>query len=105
MKKRTQVDVGIVVWASFLAACTATMVFFAFIDPLHLGAPDAPPIWARDRLTGYTIGFFFFWAACALASAFTAFLVETRRSDELEDSADATRAPNGSTPTSGRESS
>jgi Na+-driven multidrug efflux pump len=81
MNKRTQLDVGIVVWASFLAACLATMVFFAFIDPLLIGNDDAPPRWARDRMTGYATGFFFFWLICALASAFTAFMVETRRAD------------------------
>ncbi len=85
MNKRTQVDVGIVVWASFLAACLATMVFFAFIDPLFIGQDDAPPPWARDRMTGYALGFFFFWSTCALASAFTAFMVETRRADAPDD--------------------
>jgi hypothetical protein len=85
MNKRTQLDAGVVVWASFLAACLATMVFFAFIDPLLLGQDDAPPAWARDRMTGYAVGFFFFWITCALASAFTAFLVETRRADEIDD--------------------
>ncbi len=85
MNKRAQLDVGIVVWSSFLAACLATMVFFAFIDPLFIGQDDAPPAWARDRMTGYAAGFFFFWFACALASAFTAFMVETRRADASDD--------------------
>jgi hypothetical protein len=85
MKKRTQLDAGVVVWSSFLAACVATTVFFAFVDPLLIGHDDAPPVWARDRMTGYTIGFFFFWIACGVASAFTAFLVETRRPDIDDD--------------------
>ena len=78
-RTRIRIDAGIVVWASFLAACTATMVFFAFFDPLLLVDDRAPPSWLRDRMTGYTIGFFFFWIMCALASAFTALLVDTRR--------------------------
>ena len=85
MNKRTQLDVGVVVWASFLTACVATMVCFAFIDPVLVGHDDAPPPWARDRMTGYAVGFFFFWLSCALASAFTAFLVETRRTDGADD--------------------
>lgn len=75
---RLSIDVGIVVWASFLAACLATMVFFAFFDPLLLAHDGAPPRWLSDRMTGYAIGFFFFWLTCALASALTALLVETR---------------------------
>ena len=73
---RIRIDAGIVAWASFLAACIATMVFFAFFDPLLLEDDVAPPAWLSDRMTGYTIGFFFFWLICALASAFTAFLVD-----------------------------
>jgi len=77
-RARIRIDAGIVIWASFLAACISTMVFFAFFDPLLLVDDRAPPSWLRDRMTGYTIGFFFFWIMCALASAFTALLVATR---------------------------
>lgn len=80
-RARVRIDAGIVVWASFLAACIATMVFFAFFDPLLLLDDRTPPSWLHDRMTGYTIGFFFFWIMCALASAFTAFLVDTRPAD------------------------
>lgn len=78
---RLSIDVGVVVWASFLAACVATMVFFAFFDPLLLAHDGTPPRWLADRMTGYAIGFFFFWLVCALASAFTALLLETRSSE------------------------
>jgi len=80
-QSRLRIDIGIVVWASFLAACLATMLFFAFFDPLLLGEDGAPPRWLADRMTGYTVGFFFFWIVCAIASAFTAFLVDTRPPD------------------------
>ena len=53
--------VGAILWPSFFAAGVATMVFFAFIDPLQL----------RNREAGYTIGFFMFWLATASASLFT----------------------------------
>lgn len=75
---RLRIDIGIVVWASFLGACLATMVFFALFDPLLLAHDAAPPRWLADRLTAYTLGFFFFWIVCGAASAFTAFLIDTR---------------------------
>jgi len=78
---RIRIDTGIVIWASFLAACIGTMVFFALFDPLLLADDIAPPAWLRDRMTAYTIGFFFFWLVSGLASAFTAFLVDTRPSE------------------------
>lgn len=85
MNKYLQVDAGIVVWASFLSACVATLVFFAFVDPTLIGDDDRPPVWIPDRKTGYAIGFFFFWLMCAFASAFTAYLVETRSTDPSAD--------------------
>ncbi|MFO7305853.1 MAG: hypothetical protein C0P74_010070 [Gammaproteobacteria bacterium] len=85
MNKRTQLDTGVVVWASFLGACAATMVFFAFVDPLLIGDDDSPPVWIPDRKTGYALGFFFFWLMCALSSALTAFLLETRSTDPSTD--------------------
>ena len=78
---RIRIDAGIVVWASFLAACIGTMVFFTLFDPLLLADDIAPPAWLRDRMTAYTIGFFFFWLVSGLAGAFTAFLVDTRPSE------------------------
>ena len=54
--------VGAVLWPSFFAAGVATMVFFAFVDPLalrDLTFPDLP----LTRELGYTIGFFMFWLA------------------------------------------
>jgi hypothetical protein len=74
-----RIDIGIVVWVSFLTACIATMVFFAFFDPLLLANDDVPPRWLRDRMTGYAVGFFFcFWLVSGLASALTAVLIESR---------------------------
>jgi hypothetical protein len=76
---RLRADLGILLWASFLAACVATMFFFAYFDPLLLTRDDAPPpAWLADRMTGYTVGFFFFWAVCTIASFLTAYLIDTR---------------------------
>jgi hypothetical protein len=62
--------VGAVLWPSFFAAGVATMVFFAFVDPLALRDLTFPSL-PLTRGLGYTIGFFMFWLATASASAFT----------------------------------
>lgn len=52
---------AVLTWISFLSASVATMLFFAFVDPLVL--VEAINIEAIDsRNGGYAIGFFFFWA-------------------------------------------
>jgi len=61
---------GAILWPSFFAAGVATMVFFALFDPEELGRLT----WAVgeiDRKTGYTIGFFLFWACTFSSSLFT----------------------------------
>jgi hypothetical protein len=76
-------DLSALLWASFLAACVATLFFFAFLDPLTLADDATPPVWLEDRRTGYAIGLFFFWCVCTIASALTAFLLRTRgRTDQ-----------------------
>jgi hypothetical protein len=79
---RFRQDLGVLLWASFLAACIATMFFFAYFDPVLLDRDAAPPAWLADRMTGYTVGFFFFWAVCTIASFLTAYLIDTRSSDD-----------------------
>lgn len=73
-------DVAVTLWPSFLAASVATMVFFAFLDPLLFGEATSSPAWLESRLAGYTAGFFFFWAICTLSSALTLYLVRTAHS-------------------------
>lgn len=75
---RFRQDLGVLLWCSFLAACLATLLFFAYFDPLLLAADDSPPRWLADRQTGYAVGFFFFWAMCTVASFLTAYLIDTR---------------------------
>lgn len=61
---------GAILWPSFFAAGVATMVFFAFIDPLALRDISFVD-WPISRELGYTIGFFMFWIATAASSLFT----------------------------------
>jgi hypothetical protein len=62
--------IGAILWPSFFAAGVATMVFFAFIDPLALRDISFVD-WDIGREFGYTIGFFMFWLATAASSLFT----------------------------------
>lgn len=61
---------GAILWPSFFAAGVATMVFFAFVDPVQLAAITWPQL-EIGRGVGYTIGFFMFWACTASACTFT----------------------------------
>lgn len=61
---------GAILWPSFFAAGVATMVFFAYVDPLALRDMTFPDI-PLSRMAGYTLGFFMFWLATAASSLFT----------------------------------
>jgi hypothetical protein len=74
---RRQRDVFVVGWCSFLSAAVATMIFFAFVDPLALADITEPPL-PVDRMGGYALGFFFFWALSALSAVLTVYLIRTR---------------------------
>lgn len=62
----------LVLWPSFLVAIVAEGVFFSLFDPneLVLRATDHDV----QPLAVYTLGFFFFWVFCALASLLTCYL-------------------------------
>ena len=62
--------IGAIGWPSFFAAGVATMVFFAFVDPLLLRDMTFPEL-PLSRELGYTVGFFMFWIATAGSSLFT----------------------------------
>ncbi len=68
------------VWASFLSACLATMLFFALFDPQQLLAAS-PELrsFTQNIQAIYSIGFFFFWVICAVAAGTCAWLVTTSR--------------------------
>jgi len=77
-------DVAIVLWPSFIAASIATMVCFAFIDPLLIGPDDNPPPGFTTRMTGYAVGFFFYWLVSGLSSLLTLYLVRTAHPEPPE---------------------
>ncbi len=64
-----------VLWASFLVAILAEGFFFSVFDPADLmlvgGHIDIPPVAA------YTLGVFFFWAFCSLASMLSVYMLLT----------------------------
>ena len=65
---------GAVVWPSFFVAALASVLFFAFIDPLDLqriGFPNHP----ISREFGYSAGFLLAWLAVFLACGTTALLL------------------------------
>ena len=70
-------DVGAVLWPSFLSAAGASVLCFAFVDPLlfDLAPESASPVLAR--MTGYAAGFFLLWLTAACASLITLYLVRT----------------------------
>ena len=59
--------VGAILWPSFFAAGVATMVFYAFVDPLALRDMTFPDI-EISRGLGYSNGFFMFSLATAATS-------------------------------------
>lgn len=61
-----------VLWPAFMVAAVAELLFFAFIDPSELMVFGVPL--EAGRMPIYTLGFFFFWAVAASASALTVFL-------------------------------
>ncbi len=69
---------GLVLWPSFLAASAASVLFFAAVDP-ELLRDAGPRVFVNlDRETGYALGFFFFWATGACASALSVWLIASR---------------------------
>lgn len=73
---RNKQAVFTVAWISFLSAAVATMVFFAFFDPVELSGIIDPAL-EISHDAGYAAGFFIFWVLCAACSGLTAFLVRT----------------------------
>ena len=75
---RKSQNIAAILWPSFMAACIATGVFFGHVDPLDLDAITTPMA-EYSSMTGYAIGFFFFWAVCAISSLLSVFLIRTSR--------------------------
>lgn len=74
------VDFALVLWPSFLAACAASLLFFAAVDPAMLRDAGPHLFAGLDREAGYALGFLFFWGVGALASTVSIYLIRTERS-------------------------
>jgi len=65
-----------VLWPSFLFAGLGTIFLFALLDPVDLRFVGPLEL---GRNTGYTLGFFFFWAIAAGSSWLTSLLTHENR--------------------------
>jgi hypothetical protein len=78
-RRQFWIDVGLVLWPSFLSASAASVLCFAVVDP-QLLRDAGPRIFDNlNREAGYALGFFFFWAIGALASGLSVFMVRSAR--------------------------
>ncbi|HUL47596.1 MAG TPA: hypothetical protein VLV25_10905 [Steroidobacteraceae bacterium] len=78
-RRSNALDIALVVWPSFLAACVASLLFFAVVDPELLRDAGPRLLAGIDREAGYALGFFFFWGIGALASTLSVYLIRTDR--------------------------
>jgi len=84
VSRRTEhaLNVALVLWPSFLAACAASLLFFAAVDPALLRNAGPRLFASLDREGGYALGFFFFWAVGAIASTLSVYLIRTAHSGQ-----------------------
>jgi hypothetical protein len=75
-------DVALVLWPSFLAACAGSLLFFAAVDPALLRDAGPRMLEGLDREAGYALGFLFFWAVGAIASTLSIYLIRSARHRE-----------------------
>jgi len=78
-RRPSSLDIALVVWPSFLAACVASLLFFATVDPELLRDAGPRLLAGLDREAGYALGFLFFWGIGALASTLSVYLIRTDR--------------------------
>ena len=80
---RTTADLAAVCWGGFLAACVASLLAFAIIDPGRLG--EASEVLDEvDRMAGYGVGFLFFWVVGIVAGGLSVLLIRSSRRDARE---------------------
>ena len=70
--------IAAILWPSFLAAAIGTMLFFAYVDPADMQDALRLPS-GTGRMTGYGLGFFFFWLITGISSAVSVYLLRTAR--------------------------
>ena len=69
-----------ILWPSFLVSIMAEGCFFSIFEPHEL--LQLAELHELPAIAGYTIGFFFFWVLCSLASSLTYYL--THVPDDLQ---------------------
>ena len=75
-----------VLWAAFLTAAAAELVFFAIFDPFELHFFGRPLDWSRQAI--YALGFFGFWGLGVASAAIALMLVRGREGDAAPESFD-----------------
>lgn len=73
-RERRIARAGAVLWPSFLVAALVNAIVFSLIDPASLHGFAHQPLGWSD-LSVYTLGFFLFWAAGAVACAISQWLL------------------------------
>jgi len=63
-----------IVWPSFLVSIIAEGFFFSVFDPQDLQLAVGSKI-ELSAIGAYTVGFFFFWVFCSIASMLTYYLM------------------------------
>jgi hypothetical protein len=84
-RARRALDVALILWPSFLAACAASLLFFAAVDPVLLRDAGPRLFVGLEREAGYALGFVFFWLVGAIASTLSLYLVRTAARPERPD--------------------
>jgi len=69
-------QIAAIIWPSFLSAAFATMLFFAVVDPGLIG-DSMTPSQRFSRMTGYGLGFFFFWLITMISSSTSILLIRS----------------------------
>ena len=72
-----------VVWAAFLTAAVAELVFFAIFDPFELHFFGKPLDWSRKAI--YALGFVGFWGLGIASATLTLLLTHTREPETSEE--------------------
>ena len=71
-------SIGVALWCSFLAACVATLLTFAVLNPVDLLRASAMGSELSSTAV-YSVGFFFFWIIAFIAATLTAWMIRTER--------------------------
>lgn len=70
--------IAVLSWISFLSACAASVILFAYVEPLIIvDAINVPFIESRNA--GYAIGFFFLWTHAWISGWLVLRLVRRKR--------------------------